>query len=564
MSDQAANQLYFGDNLNILREHIPDDSVDLIYLDPPFNSNADYNVLFRERSGTDSVAQITAFEDTWRWDLGSALAYEEAVTSGSRDVARLLASLHSFLGPSNMMAYLTMMTPRIVELHRVLKPTGSIYLHCDTTASHYLRLIMDTCFGMRNFRNEISWKRTAAHNNAKRWGRNRDALLFYSASGDYTWHGDSQAITQDYVNPHYREEDELGRFRWSDLTVQGIGAGHTGQPWRDVDPAASAQPRHWSVPRYTWHLAYPEIEPELLTTQEQLDLLDEAGMVNWPPGGSFPQVKDYLSSDPGHPMQEQISDIPPIGSRAAERLGYPTQKPVKLLDRIIQASSNEGDVVLDPFCGCGTALVSAEALNRRWIGIDVTHLAVALIKHRLADTFGSELEDYTVHGVPEDVASAEALAAEDRHKFEWWAVSLVDAHPANNKKKGPDGGVDGIIHFFDDNRRNPKRIIVQVKSGKVQRSDIATLNNDRQRENAEIALFVTLKPPTSRMTQEALAPGFYQPSKFPGQRHPRIQILTIDDLLSGVEPSYPRGGSATFRKAKRRRKPKGSQGSLGD
>ena len=228
------------------------------------------------------------------------------------------------------------------------------------------------------------------------------------------------------------------------------------------------------------------------------------------------------------------------------------------MERIISASSDEGDVVLDPFCGCGTAVAVAERLNRRWIGIDVTHLAISLMKSRLHDTFGDELRPYEVVGDPKDLASAQALAVDSendgRYQFEWWALGLVDARPAREKKKGADAGVDGYINFFDDNSAKPKRIIVQVKSGNVQRNQIATLKSDMEREKAELALFVTLKPPTNPMRQEAAAAGFYTPDAFPDHRFPRVQILTIEELLAGAQADYPRfAPQATFRRAPRRR-----------
>lgn len=549
-----------------MKEHVNDNTVDLIYLDPPFNSNADYNILFSERSGTDSAAQITAFKDTWRWDTNSAVSYHEALATSPDAVADTLGSLYKALGDCNMMAYLTMMTPRIVQLKRVLKDTGSIYLHCDTTASHYLRLLMDACFGIKNFRNEISWQRTNAHNGARRWGSNRDILLFYTATDDYKWNPISLEPNQEYVESSYKHEDEHGWYQSGDLTGKGAGKGDSSssQPWRGVDPTERGQGRHWVVPRDTWELAYPEFDPKALSTQEKLDMLAEAGFIIWPKKGTMPRVKRYLKPGRGGAaIQENVTDIRPIHSKAAERLGFPTQKPVELLERIIRASSDEGDLVMDPFCGCGTALDAAELLGRRWIGIDLTHLAVALIKHRLADSFGDELNDYQVTGVPEDVASAEALALEDRHKFEWWAVGLVDALPANDKKKGADGGVDGILRFFDDNSRKAKKVVVQVKSGQVSVSDIYSLKGVREREDAEIALFITLQPPKSTMEKEALTAGFYTPTAYPDQRYRRVQILTIEELLSGERPSYPRVGvDATFRMAKRRRRPPGSQGSL--
>ena len=552
-TDIAPNRLYFGDNLDILRQHIDAESVDLIYLDPPFNSNATYNVLFRERSGEESAAQITAFDDTWRWGLESELAYQEVITEQAGKVGELLAALRSFLGQNDMMAYLTMMAQRMVELHRVLKPTGSIYLHCDPTASHYLKLLMDAVFGPENFRNEIVWKRTGSHGGAKRWGPVHDVILFYSASNNIKWNRSFQRYSLEYINDYYRYEDKRGKFRLVTLTGAGTRTGDSGKEWRGVDPTESG--RHWAVPRNSLQNAYPN-RTDLgdLSTQDKLDLLDDACLIHWPPRGKVPQQKRYIDEGEGVPIQDIISDINPIGAQARERLGYPTQKPEVLLERIISASSNEGDVVLDPFCGCGTAVAAAERLNRRWIGIDITHLAITLIRHRMYDSFGEDLRPYEVVGEPKDLSSAESLATHDRYQFEWWALGLVDARPARDRKKGADAGIDGYINFFDDNSGKPKRIVVQVKSGHVQRNQIATLKSDMEREKADLALFVTLKPPTGPMVNEALGAGFYAPEAFPDDNYQKVQILTIEELLNGGRPEYPRyAPQATFQRAPRRR-----------
>ena len=561
------NKLYFGDNLDILRNHVAEASVDLIYLDPPFNSNANYNVLFQEKSGQQSAAQITAFEDTWHWNLESESAYQDAVTNAPGKLPDLLQAMRSFLGDNDMMAYLTMMAQRMVELHRILKDTGSIYLHCDPTASHFLKLLMDSVFGSENFRNEIVWKRTGSHGGAKRWGPVHDLILFYSASEKYNWVRTFQDYSTEYLDNYYRYEDSRGRYRLVTLTGAGTREGDSGKEWRGVNPTNSG--RHWAVPQNALHVAYPDRKDlNHLSTQEKLDLLDEAGLIYWPPKGSVPQQKRYSDEGEGVPIQDIVTDIQPIGAQARERLGYPTQKPEALLERIISASSNEGDVVLDPFCGCGTAIAAAEQLNRRWVGIDITHIAITLIRHRLQDTFKDELKPYEALGQPQDVASAQALATDSensgRYQFEWWALGLVDARPAQDRKKGADSGIDGYINFFDDNSGKAKRIVVQVKSGHVTRNQVATLNSDRQREKAEIGLFITLRPPTRPMEAEAASAGLYTPEHFPDSHYPRIQILTIEELLNGSRRAeYPRlAPEATFRRAARRRRSVGAQSSF--
>ena len=557
------NQLYFGDNLDILRNHVADASVDLIYLDPPFNSNANYNVLFQEKGGQQSAAQITAFEDTWHWSLDSESAYQDVVTNVTGKLPDLLQAMRSFLGDNDMMAYLTMMAQRMVELHRVLKDTGSIYLHCDATASHYLKLLMDSVFGAENFRNEVVWKRTGSHGGAKRWGPVHDLILFYSASEQYNWIRTYQDYSTEYLGDFYKYEDNRGKYRLVTLTGAGTRDGHSGKEWRGVNPTDSG--RHWAVPQSALQVAYPErVDLSHLSTQEKLDLLDEAELIYWPPRGTVPQQKRYLDEGAGVSIQDVITDIQPIGAQARERLGYPTQKPEALLERIISASSKEGHVVLDPFCGCGTAIAAAERLNRRWIGIDITHIAITLIRHRLRDTFKDELKPYEVLGQPQDVASALALATDSensgRYQFEWWALGLVDARPAQDRKKGADSGVDGYINFFDDNSGKAKRIIVQVKSGHVTRNQIATLKGDMEREEAEIGLFITLQTPTRPMEAEATSAGFYTPEHFPDNHYPRIQILTIEELLAGARAEYLRQApDTTFRRAPRRRRSAGAQ-----
>jgi site-specific DNA-methyltransferase (adenine-specific) len=542
------NQLYFGDNLDILQgQHIPAGSVDLIYLDPPFNSNATYNVLFAEKSGEKSAAQITAFEDTWQWGVEAEGVYRDVVTLGPRKLADLIQALRAFLGQNNMMAYLTMMAVRLVELHRVLKPTGSIYLHCDPTASHYIKLLLDAIFGHKRFLSEIVWKRTGAHSSAKRPGPSHDILFLYSKSDSYIWNPVFTEHDPKYIQSHYTQTDPDGRIWQPDnLTAMGTRRGSSGKPWRGFDVAAKGN--HWKF------------------TIENLEQLDAEGKIYWPPSGGWPRYKRYLDEVKGIFLQDVWNDIPPINAQAKERLGYPTQKPEGLLERIIKLSSNPGDLVLDPFCGCGTALNVAERLKRRWIGIDVTHLAITLIKQRLHDSFGPDLAPYEIIGEPADVLSAEALALTNRHQFEWWALGRVEARPAQDKKKGADSGVDGVIHFNDDNSGKYKRVLIQVKSGGVKAGDIRDLKGVLDREQAAIGAFLTLKPPTKPMREEAAAAGFYEPVHFPGHRYPRLQILTIAELFAGKELQYPRFAPAgTFKKAARKHKgpiPEDQQGGL--
>ena len=541
------NQLYFGDNLEIFqKQHIPMSSVDLVYLDPPFNSKASYNVLFAEKSGESSVAQITAFEDSWRWGLESEHTFRDVVTTGTKKLADILQALRDFLGTNDMMAYLTMMAARLAELHRVLKPSGSLYLHCDPTASHYIKMLLDAVFGPKRFLAEIVWKRTSAHSSAKRPGPAHDVIFFYSKTDIYTWNPLFTRYDERYLKSHYSQTDPDGRL-WtaSDLTALGIRKGSSGKHWRGFD--VTAKGNHWKF------------------AIENLEKLDAAGRIYWPPDGGWPRYKRYLDEVRGVPIQDVWADVPPINAQAKERLGYPTQKPEALLERIIQLSSHEGDVVLDPFCGCGTTITVAERLKRHWIGIDITHLAIALIKKRLHDTFETDLAVYEVIGEPVDVPSAEALALQNRHQFEWWALGMVEARPAQDKKKGADSGVDGIIHFSDDQSGKYKKLIVQVKSGHVAVSQVRDLKGVLEREKAVIGALVTLKTSTRAMQEEAAAAGFYEPESLPGLRFPRLQIITIAELFAGNTLLYPRLGTGTFKKAPRQRKgpsPEEKQGEL--
>jgi DNA modification methylase len=541
--EEWKNKLYFGDNLAILREHVPDESVDLIYLDPPFNSKATYNVLFSEKNGTESAAQITAFEDTWHWGIESEAAYHEVVTGGGK-LADLLGALRQFLGTNDMMAYLTMMATRLKELHRVLKPTGSIYLHCDPTASHYVKLLLDASFGASNFRTEIIWKRSSAHSDTKQGrqqhGRIHDVILFCTKSKEWRWNPTYTPHEQEYVDRFYRHTEPSTGRRYMLDNLTGPGGAAKGNPEYEVMGVI----RHW---RYT---------------KEKMEALIKEGRVIQTRPGAVPRYKRYLDEMPGVPLQDIWSDIGPVSSQAKERLGYPTQKPEALLERIINASSNEGDVVLDPFCGCGTAIAVAERLHRRWIGIDITHLAIALMKHRLHDTFGDDLSPYEVIGDPKDLTGARALAEENRYQFEWWALGLVEAQPAQDKKKGADKGVDGLIYFIDNAEGKLKRILVQVKSGHVMRSQVSDLCHAVDRENAAIGLFITLEEPTRPMIEEAATAGFYEAKEL-GKKYPRLQILTTEGLLNGKQPAYPRGaGRLTYKQAQRRRKQTKRQPSL--
>ena len=550
------NTLYYGDNLDVLQRHIRDESVDLIYLDPPFNSNANYNVLFAQKDGKQSSAQIQAFEDTWQWDQTAIQTYTREVEKGG-PIADALRAFNLILGDSNMMAYLTMMAPRLKELHRVLKPTGSLYLHCDPTASHYLKVLLDMVFGAENFRNEIVWKRTGSHGGAKKWGPIHDSIMFYTKSPLYPWNKVYQAYNQSYIDDYYKLSDDKGRYQLVSLTGPGITQGDSGKPWKNVDPTKSG--RHWAVPSGALTRIITNEDALKLSTQEKLDILENAGLIYWPPSGEIPRQKRYLDEAEAVQIQDIVTDIPPIPAQAAERMGYPTQKPIALLERIINASSNPGDVVLDPFCGCGTAIAAAQKLGRQWIGIDITHLAIGLIKRRMEDAFGDSLT-YEVIGEPTTVDGARTLAEQDKYQFQWWALGLVGARPAD-QKKGADRGIDGRLYFHDDNSGKTKQVILSVKGGQhVNVSHIRDLIGVLEREKAEIGVYISLEEASKPMRAEAAQAGFYHSETW-NRDYPRVQILTIAELLAGKGIDMPpiQQVNQTFRRARREKGGAGGQ-----
>ena len=480
----TSNSLYYGDNLDILRRYVEDESVDLIYLDPPFNSNQTYNILFQEKDGTQSASQIKAFGDTWHWDEAAARSYEDAVETGGQ-VAEAMQAFRKLIGSNDMLAYLSMMAPRLVELRRVLKPTGSLYLHCDPTASHFLKLLMDAVFGTTNFRTEIIWKRTSAHSDTKQGrrqhGRIHDVLLFYTKTDDWNWNPVYTEYDREYAEDFYRfvEPDTERRYRMGDLTAAKPG-GDTSYEWRVKCPVDG---KEWQAdllmsgeaqfqPGST--RASPHTKGAIGLTRKRTcgSSLLKGGLFTHKAACRITNVTWMKCR--GVSLQDLWGDIKPIGSRAAERLGYPTQKPVALLERIVRASSNEGDVVLDPFCGCGTTIAAAQKLHRRWSGIDITQLAISLIRYRMGDSFGKDCR-FEVIGEPASAPDAAALAKEDPYQFQWWALGLVGARPVE-QKKGADQGIDGRKYFHDEGRGGKtKQIIFSVKAGKVTVSHIRDL-----------------------------------------------------------------------------------------
>ncbi len=531
------NRLYYGDNLEWLgdRAAFPDASVDLIYLDPPFNSNATYSQLFRSPDGKTADSQIEAFEDTWVWGLSAEAAWTRVRDGANTDLAQLVVAMRQFLHDNAMMAYIAMMAVRLTELHRVLKPTGSLYLHCDPTASHYLKLVLDAVFGVANYRNEITWKRTGVHNDSKTWSRVADILFFYTKGDTFTWNTPITPHTEAYIASHYSSVDSTGRqYQLTSL----------------LSPAP--RPRMM----YAWK-GFPSPSMGWRFSIDRMTELDDAGLIWYPrrADGELdlskrPRFIRYRDEQAGTAITSIWTDIPPINARAAERLGYPTQKPLALLQRIIAASSNPGDVVLDPFCGCGTAVHAAEKLGRRWAGIDITHLSIALIEKRLRDAFPGLA--FTTEGLPKSLADAEELARRDKHEFQKWVVTWLGARPWKGGQKGPDGGIDGLLFFngYDAaaGKATHEKAIVSVKGGQTKGVNfIESLVETIGREKAALGILIMAALPTREMEKRAAAAGFFETGLH--AQVPRIQILTLAELFAGKRPIIPNVSPAMFKAA---------------
>lgn len=593
------NRLYYGDNLDVLRDHIASESVDLIYLDPPFNSNANYNILFKSPAGKAADSQIEAFEDTWHWNDKAEQAFHDVMTSGNTDVAELLRAMRGFLKENDMMAYLAMMAVRLIELHRVLKPTGSLYLHCDPTASHYLKLLLDGVFGKENYVNEIVWKRSDSKNDAgqgaKHFGRVNDVIFFYQKSDDRLWITPYEPLSEDYIRKFYKYQDSDGR-RWKMDNMLGPGGAAKGNPEYEVMGVT----RFW---RYS--------------KERMAELIAQGRVVQTKPG-NVPMYKRYLDETKGTQVTSNWHDVSMLRGWSGEKLPYPTQKPLALLERIINASSNPGDVVLDPFCGCGTAVDAAQKLGRRWIGIDVTHLSIGLIERRLQDRYGPNLlakrpgknpsptgegdhaqhgggaqaaslsggghekqavplhqpaagpppragEDfglsYEVIGTPNDLDSALKLAGEEPHQFQYWITQAVDGQPYQGGRKGADRGIDGYLYFTGHDRKT-EAAIISVKAGRnVGVAMVRDLKGVIEREKAPIGIFICAVNPTREMEREAAAAGVYEGAD--GRSYPRLQIYTLAEYFAGLRPKVPLlDRQAAYKKAGRADRNEGRQGSL--
>ncbi len=514
------NMLFYGDNLEILRNRIVDNSIDLCYIDPPFNSNRSYFQIYNGIQGKVDKAQAQAFTDTWTLDDSARAGFEEIITNAggrfSMQVIELIKALEHILGEKNdLLAYLISMTLRITEIFRVLKPTGSFYLHCDPTASHYLKLVLDAVFCAQggDYRNEIVWQRTSSHNDSKKWAAIHDTIFYYSKSTKGLWNNVFTEYDKSYLDNFYNRSDSRGIYRL-DHIIRSETMG--------LRPNLTYEFKGFTPP-FGWRVL-----------KEKLLKLDKDDRIEWSKTGR-PYLKRYLSEQKGTPIKSIITDIPPLSAQSAEKLGYPTQKPEALLERIIKASSNESDVVLDAYCGCGTTIAVAQRLNRKWIGIDITYHSISLMLKRLTDSFGdSVLDNVIVEGIPRDLESARALANRQddrvRKEFEKWAaLTYTNNRGVINEKKGADKGIDSIV-YFAASANETGRMIIQVKSGGVNRGAIATLHGDMERERADMATLITLENPTSPMIEEAKKAGFYE-HKIMGKKYDRIQIVTVQELI---------------------------------
>lgn len=567
-----SNKLFFGDNLDWL-SRFESDFVDLVYLDPPFNSKSAYNLLYRSPDGEAAQSQYQAFVDSWRWGPSTDAAMTEIIASGS-PAAAILVSLNNYMQKSDIMAYLVMMSVRLIHLHRVMKSTGSLYLHCDSSASHYLKIILDAIFGAESFRNEIIWRRTGSHNSAKRFGPIHDTILFYTKSKNYTWHRQKRPYMQGHVDMHFINDGGVVRTNYSGNVLSGSGrrGGESGKPWRNFDPDSKG--RHWAIPKVIQEDLDDDISE--FGTIAKLDYLHQHGYITVKDGDEWPRYQHVIGPEDGQPLsdiwayqpysegtlfrsQDGIdSDVRWMGTNDGERLGYQTQKPLGLLKRIINASSNPGDLVLDPFCGCGTTIEAAQELGREWIGIDITALAIDVVERRLNRKGLRRKIDYVVDGIPLDMTSARRLFAEDPHQFQLWALTLVDGQPRDGGKKGADKGVDGFVYFQDD-ASTVGQAIVSVKGGEnIHAQHVRDLIGAMHNNRAKLGILVTLNRPTSAMERAAREAESVDAG---GKFRPRVQICTVEDLLKGRKPNLPPvydiiSAAAAARRSSGRRPPK--------
>jgi site-specific DNA-methyltransferase (adenine-specific) len=503
------NKLYYGDNLQILKSlnqsHEP--FIDLIYIDPPFNSKRNYNILFEDliqtkENGEKTTALKEAFSDTWS---NTSLSHELEEMKSFSDL-----KLYKFLTGNRdifsdgQMSYLTMMAHRLYYMHKILKDTGSIYLHCDPTMSHYLKIVMDIIFGVKNFRNEISWKRSQPKSHTKiNFPNCRDIILRYAKSDKAIFNKIYGEYNPEYIRKFYKYTDPNGRrYRLGDLTNPNKNRPNLTYEFLGIT-------RVWR-----W-------------TKERMEKAYKDGIVIQNESGAVPQLKRYLDELKGQPISNSWDDIEHLHGSNIEFLGYPTQKPLALLERIIKASSNEGDIVADFFCGCGTSITVAEKFKRRWLGVDINHLAIGLIEERRLKPLKAK---YQLMGFPQDQAQAEKLAREKPFEFEQWVVEYIFKGHCTRKTR--DGGFDGHIAFNDGDQK--KLCLLEVKGGKCTVKNVREFDNVIQTQKADMGFFICFeKQRTSEMIKHCDKQGYVemQDNLFSGTI-PKLSIITIEDILS--------------------------------
>jgi site-specific DNA-methyltransferase (adenine-specific) len=516
------NRLYYGDNLKVM-ERMPLSCVDLIYLDPPFKSDQNYNLVYKTMTGKPVPEQAQAFCDTWDMDAEKeklaksmpVLMREKGVADYYVEFWRLWVQALRHTQP-HLMAYLIYMVQRLLYMKTILRPTGSLYLHCDSTASHYIKIMLDGIFGHQNFRNEIIWKRTTVHSDSKTWSRVSDTILFYTKSDTFTWNRPRKPHSKEYLTSKYNKDDGDGRVYM-------------------LDNMTSPHPRPNMM--YEWK-GFPFPTAGWRYSKETMAKLDEEGRVWYPrhKDGSFdtsrrPRLKRYLAASAGQIIDNVWTDISPVNSQARERLGYPTQKPLDLLKRLIEASSNKGDVVFDPFCGCGTTVYAAQETGRDWIGCDIAILAIKLIREILTERYRLlEGKHFDVSGIPASVEQAEELFKHDPFQFQHWAVERVGGFPT--QQKAADKGIDGRLYF--ETKKDLKSMIISVKGGNIRPTDLRDLRGVLERESngAELTGFISLHEATKAMRQEAATAGMYE---YAGRSYPRMQLLTIKEIIEGKQ-----------------------------
>lgn len=541
------NKLFYGDNLDVLRRFIRDETVDLAYIDPPFNSKRNYNQIYNN-IGIEDVAQAQAFVDTWTWDDHANRCYDEILRNENgvqttQSIA-LMSGLEKVLGKGSLFAYIVSMTVRVAEIYRTLKQTGSFYLHCDTVADSYLRLACDAVFVPRGgeFRNEITWKRADAHNDAKnQFGMVSDRILFYTKGKNFTFHpqfGDYQDNTlRDWYQWLEFPDGTVRRMTKDERDTQEIPEGARRF---NTDNTASPNPRPNLMFEYKGY-SYPT--KGWRYSKETMERLDSEGKLLFPAEKSGRiMLKRYLDEQKGAVLGDVWADISQIRSKDAELLGYPTQKPEALLERIIHASSNEGDIVMDAFCGCGTTVAVADALKRQWIGMDITYQSVALILKRLKDSGGQDaVDNVQLHGVPRDMEAVDALIHKRddrvRKEFEKWAIlTYSDNRAVINEKKGADRGVDGVA-YTRKSKNEVLPVMISVKSGHVNSAVIRDLRGVVEREGAACGILITRHEPSKPMQQEAKAAGQFKPEHFAA--FDKMQIVTVQEILDGARLNLP-------------------------